>query len=123
MTHEIPLETLIRFWAKTTHAPEQYPRSYHPLLCHMTDVAVVTLALWNHVLPRAMKRRIARCFGLSVADTRNSCRVDSWTIVWTKFRRRLLIVQPPKNIHQLYDGTSFAKSATRNPLKKRHTDM
>ena len=71
MMPEIGFEDLQRFWAKTTHDPEQYPRAFHPLLCHMIDVATVTMTLWNQVLPKATKQRIARCLGLPMQDAGN----------------------------------------------------
>jgi len=64
MTNEVPLEMLFRFWAKTTHDKDKYPNAYHPLICHMIDVAVVALLIWEEVLPKAAKKRIARSLGL-----------------------------------------------------------
>lgn len=54
---------IIKFWAKTTHNKDKFPNAYHPLICHLIDVAVVTKKIWDDVLPRATKERIARSFG------------------------------------------------------------
>ncbi|MEP7149526.1 MAG: CRISPR-associated helicase Cas3' [Acidobacteriota bacterium] len=60
---ERPID-LIRFWAKTTHDAVKHPNAYHPLICHMIDVACVAEAMWNKVLPEVTKARLARPFGL-----------------------------------------------------------
>jgi CRISPR-associated endonuclease/helicase Cas3 len=52
------------FWAKTSPDRENAPNAYHPLMCHMIDVAVVTLLMWQEVLPQAATNRIARALGL-----------------------------------------------------------
>ncbi len=109
---------LLLFWAKTTHDPEQYPRAFHPLLCHLIDVATVTFALWQHVLPHAMKQRIARCLGLTMEDA-------GLLVAWIAGLHDLGKASPPfthrpttQNIHQLYDGTRFAKTREPEPAKK-----
>ena len=55
---------LFLFWAKTTHDKEYWPRAYHPLLCHMIDVAAVARLMWEEVLSKAAKKRLARALGL-----------------------------------------------------------
>lgn len=55
---------IIKFWAKTTHDKDKFPNAYHPLICHLIDVAVVTQELWNRVLSKAEKNRIAKALGL-----------------------------------------------------------
>ena len=57
-------DQLLRFWAKTSHDPENLPNAFHPLICHMIDVACVAEAMWNDVLPTVTKRRLAKPFGL-----------------------------------------------------------
>lgn len=37
---------------------------YHPLVCHMADVAAVALALWDDVLPANSRRLLSRGWGL-----------------------------------------------------------
>jgi CRISPR-associated endonuclease/helicase Cas3 len=117
MNAEISFDDLQKFWAKTTHDPEQFPRAFHPLLCHMMDVGTVTLALWNHVLPSATKRRIAHCSELSMQDT-------GTLIAWIAALHDLGKASPPfahrpttQNIHQLYDGTRFEKKIEPLPAK------
>lgn len=57
---------LIRFWAKTTDKVDhpQRKNAYHPLICHMIDVACVAQIMWRDVLPGVIKRRLAKPFGL-----------------------------------------------------------
>jgi CRISPR-associated endonuclease/helicase Cas3 len=58
-------ETLVAFWAKTPRSEEdrrKHPNSYHPLICHLLDVAAVTQLMWAEVLSNAAKRRIAQAF-------------------------------------------------------------
>ncbi|MGH9839492.1 MAG: CRISPR-associated endonuclease Cas3'' [Blastocatellia bacterium] len=70
MTTEFPLETLIRFWAKTPKGKDKarFPLAYHPLLCHLIDVAVVTLRMWDEVLSQAAKKRVTKALGLPMND-------------------------------------------------------
>lgn len=63
------------FWAKTTHDAVNYPRAFHPLLCHMIDVASVTGELWRHVVSPAWRKRINDEFGSSRDETE---RIVSW---------------------------------------------
>ena len=53
---------LFRFWAKTSHDKES-PNAYHPLLCHMIDVAAVAKSVWCDVLPSATRRRVGAALG------------------------------------------------------------
>lgn len=56
---------ILKFWAKTTHDKDKYPNGYHPLICHLIDVAAVAQELWNKVLSTAMQNRITNAFGLA----------------------------------------------------------
>src|SRR6266545_631052 len=118
MTNEIPLETLIRFWAKTTHDKDRYPNAYHPLICHMIDVAVVALVMWEEVLPKAAKRRIARSLGLPT--DKDGLEFTGRIVAWIAGLHDLGKASPPFalrrdsqsaiRLHQLYQGTSFSQS-------------
>ncbi|MDQ3635240.1 MAG: CRISPR-associated helicase Cas3' [Acidobacteriota bacterium] len=55
---------IIKFWAKTTHEKNEYPNAYHPLICHLIDVAAVIQEIWKRVLSDAEKSRIAKALGL-----------------------------------------------------------
>jgi CRISPR-associated endonuclease/helicase Cas3 len=55
---------IVKFWAKTSHDPKDHPNAFHPLICHLIDVACVALVMWNRVLPLVTKRRLAKPFGL-----------------------------------------------------------
>ncbi len=57
-------KALIKFWAKTTHDAENLPNAFHPLICHLIDVACVASEMWQNVLPDATKLRLAAPFGL-----------------------------------------------------------
>lgn len=59
-----------QIWAKTatpglwgvTLRPDE--ASWHPLICHMIDVAMVALRLWQYVLPPVVKEQIRNSLGL-----------------------------------------------------------
>jgi CRISPR-associated endonuclease/helicase Cas3 len=53
---------LLKFWAKTSKKLNE-PNAFHPLICHLIDVGVVTKKIWDNVLPTATKKRIAWQFG------------------------------------------------------------
>ena len=42
--------------------------SYHPVLCHLIDVAMATEALWRRALPGCWKERFASALNLEVAE-------------------------------------------------------
>jgi CRISPR-associated endonuclease/helicase Cas3 len=113
MTNEIPLETLIRFWAKTTHDKDRYPNAYHPLICHMIDVAVVVLVMWEEILPKAAKKRIARSLGLPT--DRDGLELAGRIVAWIAGLHDLGKASPPftlrdtdQNLRQIYDATPFS---------------
>src|SRR4051812_6190637 len=56
------LEAHLLLWAKLGR--DVYERR-HPVLCHLADVAAVCLALWEHVLREAPKRRLAEAVNLA----------------------------------------------------------
>lgn len=66
-------ETL-KLWAKTSPNADE-PNAFHPLICHLTDVAAVTKIIWDKILPNATKRRIARAFGETDFDEANSDKI------------------------------------------------
>ena len=122
MVTTVPIEILIRFWAKTTHDKDRYPKAYHPLLCHLIDVAIVTLVMWKEVLPKAVKERIARSLGLPTDD--DGLDLAGRIVAWIAGLHDLGKASPPfthrpttQNIHQLYDGTRFAKTREPEPAK------
>jgi hypothetical protein len=49
-------------WAKLGR--ETWPDKYHPLVCHLIDVAAVAKRLWDAVLRPPAKRRFAEAVGL-----------------------------------------------------------
>jgi len=55
---------LASFWAKTSDDSEERPNAFHPLICHLIDVACVAQAMWDISLPETTKRRLAKPFGL-----------------------------------------------------------
>ena len=56
---------LWRIWAKW---PRDAQRRYHPLLCHLLDVAHVTRLMWPRALTVAQRARIAGSMGLDEPD-------------------------------------------------------
>lgn len=71
------LDTFTHLWAKTSHDKENLPDAFHPLICHMIDVACVAEAMWNCALPDVTKRRLARPFGLD-GDLERAGRIIAW---------------------------------------------
>ncbi len=71
------------FWAKLPDTRKLSPRErknfkpdkFHPVLCHLLDVAAVTLALWDKVLPIEVHKRFAACLRVSISAAR----------LWTAF--------------------------------------
>jgi len=102
------MEILIRFWAKTTHDKERYPNAYHPLLCHLIDVAEVTQVMWEQVLPLAARERIALAFGIG---TESAARLVAWIAGLHDLGKAsppFALRETPQNIRRLYDDTAFA---------------
>lgn len=63
---ELPKPPLYQLlWAK---ADRKTGRT-HPLVCHLLDVAQVTLSLWNTVLTESIREQFARSLNLDVAAT------------------------------------------------------
>jgi len=56
-------KSLTRFWAKTSH-DKRLENAFHPLICHLIDVASTAKALWNEVLSGTTKNRLAKPFNL-----------------------------------------------------------
>ncbi|MGE5618873.1 MAG: CRISPR-associated helicase Cas3', partial [Sphingomonadaceae bacterium] len=67
MTPEITM-----LWGKTDRSSGRY----HPLLCHMLDVAAVAECLWDDVLPLDVRLRVARGLGVSEDVAR------AWIVLW-----------------------------------------
>ena len=115
------LTNLFIFWAKTTHDKEN-PRAYHPLLCHMIDVAVVAREMWRQVLPEAARRRIAQAFGLDP----NSELLEA-IVAWIAGLHDLGKASPPfalrndspaaRELHRLYINTPFERPLYVPPAK------
>src|SRR4051794_13157560 len=62
----MPLLPHLALWAKL--GTKIYPASYHPLLFHLLDVAVVARRLWEEVLRPPVKEPFAMALGLSLDD-------------------------------------------------------
>lgn len=54
-------------WAKLPRKSEN-SRAFHPLLCHMLDVAVVARLMWREVLSEAARRRVSESLRLQVGE-------------------------------------------------------
>ena len=64
---KIEQNSILKFWAKTSKNEKQ-PNAFHPLICHLIDVAAVTRKMWQVVLPKAAKNRINKAFGVEDAE-------------------------------------------------------
>ena len=52
---------MLACWAKLNHGEE--PPEYHPLICHMIDVAMVAREMWRSALSDGLRREMARALG------------------------------------------------------------
>jgi CRISPR-associated endonuclease/helicase Cas3 len=52
----------VRLWAKTS--VDDNDSRYHPLLCHMLDVAAVAGLVWDHHLTASLRHRLASALGV-----------------------------------------------------------
>src|ERR1700726_4506720 len=64
---QAPNESFLVLWAKIEGDVVSGSR-FHPLICHMIDVAAIADTLWHHVLSGAMKSGLAEGLQLSEAD-------------------------------------------------------
>jgi CRISPR-associated endonuclease/helicase Cas3 len=67
---------LTLLWAKLSKK-DTTPRSYHPLICHLIDVAAVTAVMWEQMLSRWTRGRVAEALGLDVAAA------GTWIAFWS----------------------------------------
>ena len=56
----------LSFWAKLGN--ETWPDKYHPVVCHLIDVAAVARSLWEEVFRLPLRRWLAGRFGLDEPD-------------------------------------------------------
>jgi CRISPR-associated endonuclease/helicase Cas3 len=63
------------FWAKL--GSETWPEKYHPVLCHLIDVATVTLNLWAKVIRPHIRSWLGKRLGLK----ENAC--GPWLAFWS----------------------------------------
>lgn len=102
-------ENLFIFWAKTSHDKEKFPNAYHPLLCHMIDVAAVARMMWDEVLPQAARNRIAETLGIPI-------KIAGKVISWIAGLHDLGKASPPfalreaaNYLYTLYENSPFRK--------------
>jgi len=62
-----------RLAAKFGRNTNRHPNHFHPLICHMVDVAAVAEALWDAVLPRTTKERLQQAL-----DIEDEAQTRSW---------------------------------------------
>ena len=62
------------FWAKLGDA--RWLEAYHPVVCHLIDVGVVTQALWTDAIRDRVKDRVAGQLGLKVDEA------GAWIAFW-----------------------------------------
>lgn len=56
----------VSIWAKTPRFVQLAPNEpdWHPLVCHLIDVAMVGRHLWDHLTPRIVKKQVQETLGL-----------------------------------------------------------
>ncbi len=118
----------LKFWAKTSHNQDK-PNAFHPLVCHLIDVSVVTKTIWDKVLPTATKRRITEIFGEDFSDER----LDKigWLVAFIAGLHDLGKCSPPftlrgknekgrqtERLLELYENTPFSQTTNQNSPSK-----
>lgn len=88
----------LTFWAKLGRGPIQ-PKPFHPLLCHMVDVARVTLQLWRDVLAPATRRSVVSALGVGEEDAAR----------WVAFWAGLHDIGKASPVFQLQDNDARAR--------------
>lgn len=58
-----PDRVMVNLWAKTDRTGMN-PHAWHPLICHMIDVAAVAQAMWREVLTPALRAQVTTGLGL-----------------------------------------------------------
>ena len=53
---------LFWFWAKL--GKETWPEKYHPVICHLIDVAAVTSNLWDRLIRSRLRQWVSGRLGL-----------------------------------------------------------
>ena len=115
----------IKFWAKTTDDKDRYPNAYHPLICHMIDVAVVTKTIWEEVLPTATKNRIRTAFGVEytgnlIAFIAGLHDLGKCSPPFTLRGIRDSDENQTKRLLQLYEETEFCQSSVKPAIDAPH---
>lgn len=65
-THDLSVQQMLACWAKLGHGSP----GFHPLPCHMLDVAAVAVGLWDAALSPGMRRAFSRALGIDESATR-----------------------------------------------------
>jgi CRISPR-associated endonuclease/helicase Cas3 len=65
------------FWLWAKLGNETWPNQFHPLICHLIDVAQVTRRLWDLVLRPRVRGWVSKRLGLPEADA------GTWLAFWT----------------------------------------
>ncbi len=68
------MESLCWFWAKL--GQETWPETYHPVICHLIDVAAVTAKLWEQVIRSQIRAWLSNRLALD----QNAC--GCWLAFW-----------------------------------------
>lgn len=69
MANLVPLQALPVFWAKLSREPGT--PTFHPLVCHLLDVAATAEAMWDGVLPAAVTADFANALCLPMSAARS----------------------------------------------------
>jgi CRISPR-associated endonuclease/helicase Cas3 len=108
-----PVQRLLAFWAKL--GSSSYRDGYHPVLCHLVDVASVCHALWQSVLREPVRSRLGSALGL---DPR---RAGLWVSFWVgahdigKVAPGFQAKDPHAEAALKGQGYNFPASATKPP--------
>ncbi len=102
-------ENLYLLWAKLPKK-EGDIRSFHPLICHMVDVAVVAREMWRNLLPEAARRRIIGSLHLPEQEAENWITYIAALHDLGKASPAFQLRKEAKNLFKLYE--KFGKPST-----------
>ncbi len=90
-------------WAKLPKEKDG-SRSFHPLICHMLDVAVVAREMWRSLLPEAARRRVTESLQLPESEAETWITYIAALHDLGKASPAFQLRNEAKNLFKIYEG-------------------
>lgn len=90
-------------WAKLPKEKDG-SRSFHPLICHMLDVAVVAREMWRSLLPEAARRRVTESLQLPESEAETWITYIAALHDLGKASPAFQLRKDAKNLFKIYEG-------------------